>query len=183
MRKPKSWERNLGYRDRLVWKNGIGNCGSILKIFSPYNTSIKRSVNRLNQINAGNGRHCCLQELFNYLPERYIVDEMKTGRQQNAALGNSVHFWWITSQVSSIKLFTNTHLMAVLSESLAWECGIWPAEMLSTCSCWWTLWELGFACRKCYIIPGVPETNMGLCVLNWTLKIRKQFHRAIVPSQ
>lgn len=47
-----------------VKKNCIGNCGSILKIFSPYNTVIKRSVNRLNHINSGNGRHCCLQDLY-----------------------------------------------------------------------------------------------------------------------
>lgn len=47
-----------------VKENGTGNCDSILNIFSPYNTVIKRSVNRLNQINSGNGKHCCLQDLY-----------------------------------------------------------------------------------------------------------------------
>lgn len=104
----------------------------------------------------------------------YVLDEIGNWKATHAALEILFNAFLMKS-VSSMKLFTSTHLMTLLSESLTWECGIWPEELLNTCTCWWTGWELLFSCMKCYRPKSRKTTK--LCVLKrWTLRIRRQFH-------
>lgn len=65
--------------------------------------------------------------------------------------------------------------MTVLSESLTWECGMWPGELLNTCTCWWTGWELRFACMKCYSVPETEKQQIFVFLRAGHLELEDSF--------
>lgn len=97
-------------------ENGIENYGSIMKMFSPYNTAVKKISKQAEQSYEVMEDVLFTGPLFSCL-YTYVLDEIGNWKATHAALEILFNAFLMKS-VSSMKLFTSTHLMTLLSESL-----------------------------------------------------------------